>query len=396
MTRFIPKRTRRSSALVAGASLSAFAVLGAILVLAGSGAAATPTAVGLGTAGNFAVLAGTSITDVPTSAITGNVGLSPATGAAITGLTCPEVTGTIYSVDASGPLPCRITDANLLTVAKNDMSTAYGDAAGRTPFTILLGSTVPADNQLGGKTLGPGVYRLASATTANLTGNVTLSGSASDVWIFQASSNLVFSGSSTVQFSGGAQACNVFWQVGTSATIGTGANISGTILAGASITAATGATITGRLLAAVTVTLDHNTIIRPTCASASAPEAQPPGRQLYCAPNGQSYDLVQGENLQPPYDVLNLVPATVDPATGAVSCAPAVVAVTTPTTTTTATSPPPPATTTPTSTMPTKTTPSPATKPPASKTPSGVKAAKRVHVAHVAPQPARHQGGFTG
>ena len=297
MTRFISKRTRRSRVAVAGASLSVLAVLGAILVLAGSSAAATPTTVGLGTAGNFAVLAGTSITDVPTSAITGNVGLSPATGAAMTGMTCAEVQGTIYSVDASGPLPCRITNPGLLTTAINDafgVNGAYLDAQNRTPFTTLLGTVVPADNQLGGKTLGPGVYRLASATTANLTGNVTLSGSASDVWIFQASSNLVFSSSSTVNFSGGAQACNVFWQVGTSATIGTGANISGTILAGASITAATGATITGRLLAAVTVTLDHNTIVRPTCAT--APGAQPPGRALYCAPNGQSYDLVNGQD----------------------------------------------------------------------------------------------------
>jgi hypothetical protein len=392
MTRFISKRTRRSRVAVAGASLSVLAMLGAILVLAGSSAAATPTTVGLGTAGNFAVLAGTSVTDVPASAITGNVGLSPTTGAGITGLTCPEVTGTIYSVDASGPLPCRITNAPLLTTAENDMSTAYGDAAGRTPFTTLLGTVVPADNQLGGKTLGPGVYRLASATTANLTGNVTLSGSASDVWIFQASSNLVFSSSSTVNFSGGAQACNVFWQVGTSATIGTGANISGTILAGASITAATGATITGRLLAAVTVTLDHNTIVRPTCAT--APGAQPPGRALYCAPNGQSYDLVNGQDKEPPYDALHLVPATVDPVTGSVSCAPASVAVTTTTTattpTTTTTVPPPVTTTTSSVTKP------PAKKPPATKTKSGVKAAKRVHIAHVAPKPARHQGGFTG
>src|SRR5437868_1499169 len=103
MTRFITKRSR---AVVAVASLSVFAALGAILVLAGSSAAATPTTVNLATAGNFAVLAGTGISDVPTSAITGNVGLSPHPGTDITGLTCAEVHGTIYTTNNAGP-PCH-------------------------------------------------------------------------------------------------------------------------------------------------------------------------------------------------------------------------------------------------------------------------------------------------
>ncbi len=140
-------------------------VLGSLIPLtfAGAIAAASPPTVGLGTAESFAILAGSAITDVPASAITGAVGLSPAAGSFI-GLTCAEVTGTIYSVDGSGPAPCRVTDAGLLTTAKNDLTIAYGNAAGRTPDTTF----VSGDNQLGGQTLIPGVYRFGGAATANL------------------------------------------------------------------------------------------------------------------------------------------------------------------------------------------------------------------------------------
>ncbi len=135
---------------------------GLLLALSGTAQAAT-TPVPLGTAESFAVLAGASVSNVPISAITGDVGVSPAAGSTITGLTCPEVDGTIYVVNASGP-PCRKTDAGLLTQAKNDLTTAYLDAAARTPDMTLA----EGDNQLGGKTLGPGVYRFGHATTANL------------------------------------------------------------------------------------------------------------------------------------------------------------------------------------------------------------------------------------
>ena len=118
MTRFITKRSRRSRAAVAVASLSVFAALGAILVLAGSSAAATPTTVNLATAGNFAVLAGTGISDVPTSAITGNVGLSPHPGTDITGLTCIEVHGTIYTTNNAGP-SCHNFNLGLVNTAKS-------------------------------------------------------------------------------------------------------------------------------------------------------------------------------------------------------------------------------------------------------------------------------------
>lgn len=240
-------------------------VLGSLIPLtfAGSVVAASPPTVGLGTADSFALLAGSAVTNVPVSSITGDVGLSPAAGSFV-GVTCAEVTGTIYSVDASGPLPCRVTNAGLLTTAKNDLTTAYNDAAGRTPDTTF----VAGDNQLGGQTLIAGVYRFGSATTANLIGNLTLNGSASDIWIFQATSDLVTASSSSVTFSGGAQACNVFWQVGSSATIGTSTSFAGTIMADQSIALQTNATLVGRALARIAaVTLDQNTITKPTCAA---------------------------------------------------------------------------------------------------------------------------------
>ncbi|HUH15490.1 MAG TPA: ice-binding family protein [Gaiellaceae bacterium] len=235
------------------------------LTFAGSVVAASPPTVSLGTADSFAILAGSTVTNVPVSSITGDVGLSPAAGSFI-GVTCAEVTGTIYSVDATGPLPCRVTNSGLLTTAKNDLTTAYNDAAGRTPDSTLIAG----DNQLGGQTLIAGVYRFGSATTANLIGNLTLNGSASDIWIFQATSTLVTASSSSVTFTGGAQACNVFWQVGSSATIGTSTSFAGTIMADQSIALQTNATLAGRALARIAaVTLDQNTITRPVCAAST-------------------------------------------------------------------------------------------------------------------------------
>jgi hypothetical protein len=229
--------------------------------------AAHPT-VDLGTATPFAILAGTpNITDAGNaSVIQGNVGLSPASGAGI-GLTCAQVTGTIYSVDAAGPLPCRVTDAPLLTTAKNDLTTAYDDAAGRTPVT-----TVPTE--LGGTTLVDGTYDSAS-TTFEITagaGPLVLDGQndPSSVFIFNADfsgTGLTVGPGSTVSLINGAQACNVFWRVDT-ATIDTTADFKGTILALNSITVADGATIEGRLLARNgNVTLINDTITVPTCAA---------------------------------------------------------------------------------------------------------------------------------
>jgi type VI secretion system secreted protein VgrG len=236
-------------------------------------AAVSPPTVPLGTAAPFALLAGSAITNVPTSTIGGDVGLSPDTGAGITGLTCAEVSGTIYTVDLGAPPACREQDAGLLTTAKNALTNAYDNAAGRTPDTTY----VVADNQLGGEVLVAGVYRFGGASTANLIGNLELSGSADDIWIFQATSTLVTAASSSITFSGGAQACNVFWQIGSAATLGASSSFAGTILAHDTISVGNGVTVNGRLLAgaqashAGAITLIMDTIIRSDCAAAPAP-----------------------------------------------------------------------------------------------------------------------------
>jgi hypothetical protein len=147
--------------------------------------------------------------------------------------------------------------------AENDLITASNDAAGRTPFTTVSGD-------LGGTTLVAGVYH--SASSMGLTGTVTLNGGGNPdtVWIFQAGSTLTTASSSTVALENGAQACNVFWQVGSSATLGTTTNFAGTIIATTSITLDTGATVNGRVLAlGGAVTMDDNTINVPTCQLAA-------------------------------------------------------------------------------------------------------------------------------
>jgi Ice-binding-like len=246
------------------------------VLLTGGTATATPTPVGLGSAGNFAVLAGSQITDVPTSAITGDVGLSPGSGAAI-GLACVEVTGTIYSVDAAGPL-CFANNPGLLTTARSDALTAFN-------HTSALSGATPLAVDLAGQSLVSGLYSFGAGAT-NLSGTLTLNAQSDPnaVWIFQASSSLITSAGSTVTFSNlppgttAAQlACNVYWTVGSSATLNSATTFVGTILASADITlvGATGTTVTGRLLAGNgatgKVTLDHDTIIRPTgCAALPA------------------------------------------------------------------------------------------------------------------------------
>ena len=159
----------------------------------------------LGAASSFAVLTGSGITDVHASAIRGNVGASPITGDAI-GLTCPEVTGTIYSVNAGGPLACRVTNAPALTAAVRDEERAYTDAAGRTsPDFVNLGA-----GQLGGKTLAAGLYRWTSGVSIST--DVTLAGGPNDVWIFQIAGTLTQASATRVRLTGGAQARNIYWQ----------------------------------------------------------------------------------------------------------------------------------------------------------------------------------------
>jgi hypothetical protein len=194
------------------------------------------------------------------------VGLSPATGAGI-GLLCSQVTGTIYSVDAAGPLPCRVTNGPLLVTAKNDLTAAFTDAAGRTPVT-----TVPTE--LGGTTKTAGVYDSASTTFGITAGAGPLvldgQGDSSSVFIFEMNASgtgLTVGPGSTVSLINGAQACNVFWRVDTAA-INTTAVFKGNILALNSISVANGANIEGRLLARNgDVSLINDTITAPTCTT---------------------------------------------------------------------------------------------------------------------------------
>ena len=208
---------------------------------------AAQSSVGLGTAGSFAVLAGTTVTNTGPSLISGDLGVSP--GTAVTnfppGLV---VNGSQHDGDA------------VAAQAQADLTTAYNDAAGRTPATLL------ASNDLGGLTLAPGVYKAPSSLF--LTGTVTLDGqnTAGAVFIFQVASTLITASNSTVALIRGVDPCNVFWQVGSSATLGTNTTFVGSILALTDATIQTQSTVAGRVLARNgQVSLDDNSIIAPNC-----------------------------------------------------------------------------------------------------------------------------------
>jgi hypothetical protein len=214
-------------------------------------AGAATTTVNLATASSYAVLAGSTIVNTGASVISGDIGLSPGTA----------VVGFPPGVQSSGTT--QVADAQA-GVAQSDLTAAYVDAASRTPF-----STVSSD--LGGSTLVPGVYQ--SSSGLSVTGTLTLNGGGDPnaVFIFQAGSTLIAATGSQVVLENGAQACNVFWQVGSSATLGTTSQFSGSIMALTSITLNTGASVTGRVLARNgAVTLDGNNIAVPACSAAVA------------------------------------------------------------------------------------------------------------------------------
>ncbi len=214
------------------------------------------TAVNLGTAGAFAILSKSGITDVYASAITGDVGTSPITGAALL-LTCGEVTGNIYVVDAAGPLPCSVNDATSLTAAVGDMETAYLDAEGRvSPDFTELGA-----GEVGGLTLAPGLYKWGTGLLIST--DVTLAGGPNDVWIFQVAGTLNQASATRVTLTGGAVPENIFWQVAGAVTLGTTAHFEGVVLAKTMIAANTGASVNGRLLAQTAVTLQMNAVTEP-------------------------------------------------------------------------------------------------------------------------------------
>jgi hypothetical protein len=232
---------------------------------------ANPTTVDLGSAASFSVLAGSAITNTGATTIYGDAGLSPTTGAAITGFPPGAVTGTIYAVDAFGPAG-SINNPGLLTTAKSDLTDAYLDAVGRTPVTVAT--------ELGATTLTPGVYKSADGTF-EITGTLILSGGGDSnaVFIFQTASTLKTAASgSFVILTNGARASNVFWQVGSSATIDTSSNFVGNILAFTSITVNTGAKVDGRVLALNgAVTLQGNTIGVEDISLAPASSTNPTG-----------------------------------------------------------------------------------------------------------------------
>jgi hypothetical protein len=238
------------------AGVTAFAVVTAgMLVTFASGATGAPRPVPLGTADSFAVLAGSGITNTGPTVVTGDLGTYPT----------PTMTGTgsltIHGKNHAGD---AVTQG-----AKTDLVTAYNKAAGKGPTTAIT-----AD--LGGQNLSPGVYN--SGSSIGLTGTLTLNahGNKNATFIFQAGSSLTTASASDVKLVNGAQACNVYWQVGSSATLGTGSNLRGTILALTSITLTTGATVEGRVLARNgAVTLDTNTITKSTCAVTKKPKPKP-------------------------------------------------------------------------------------------------------------------------
>ena len=198
---------------------------------------------------------------MPPAVVTGDLGVSPMAATYITGFsliadatnvfsTSTQVTGKVYAADYAVPTPSN------LTTAIGDMELAFTDAAGRAPDVTELGA-----GNIGGMTLAPGVYKWGTGLL--IPTDVTLTGSATDVWIFQIAQNLTVSSAVTVLLTGGALAKNVFWQVAGSVDLGTTAHFEGIVLCQTTITLHTGASITGRLLAQTAVTLDASTVTQP-------------------------------------------------------------------------------------------------------------------------------------
>ncbi len=217
--------------------------------------------VNLRTAGNFVILAKSGISTVPTSIITGNLGVSPAAATAITGFsliadstnvfaTSPQVTGKAYAANYAVPTPSN------LTAAIGDMQLAFTDAAGRAPTVSELGA-----GNIGGKTLTAGVYKWGTGLL--IPTSITLTGTSTDVWIFQIAKNLTISNATAVSLTGGAVAKNVFWQVAGLVDLGTTASFEGVILSQTSINMQTGASINGRLMAQTAVTIAGSTVVQP-------------------------------------------------------------------------------------------------------------------------------------
>lgn len=219
----------------------------------------SPLPVDLGQAGNFVILAKSGISNVPASAITGNLGVSPAAATYITGFsltadstnafsTSPQVTGKVYASDYAAPTPSD------LTVAVGDMEHAFDDAAGRAPDLTELGA-----GSIGGMTLDPGVYMWSTGVL--ISSDVTLAGDETDVWIFQIAGDLIMSSTSKIVLNNGARPQNIFWQVAGLVDLGTTSHCEGVILTKTSVTLKTGASINGKLLAQTAIDIDSSTVV---------------------------------------------------------------------------------------------------------------------------------------
>ncbi len=260
-------------------SIASMLVLSALtLGISHSALAAGPASVNLLSAGSFIILAKTGISTTGTTAIAGDIGVSPATATAITGFgltlsagssyaTSPLVTGKVYAPTYASPTPVTMTNAI------SDMQSAYTDAQGRTdPTATELGA-----GNIGGLTIAPGLYKWGTGVT--IPSNVTLSGGENDVWIFQIAQTLTVSSGAHVILSGGAQAAHIFWVVAGQTTIGTTAIFNGNILDQTAIVMNTGATLHGRALAQTAVTLDSNSVTFPnfeTVVVTPPPPVPPP------------------------------------------------------------------------------------------------------------------------
>ena len=220
-----------------------------------------PLPIYLGSAVNFVILAQGAVTNTPPSLITGDIGDSAATTAEMTGFawtadssntfsTSAQLTGRAYAANHVAPT------AATLTMAIRDMLSAFTDASGRSPDVTVVGA-----GGIGGMTLGPGVYQWTAALS--IATSVTLSGSATDVWVFQIGAALDMAAAARVELVGGALPRNVFWHVGAAAALGARAHCEGVIMAEAAVTLGAGASITGRLLSRTTVALDTSGVVRP-------------------------------------------------------------------------------------------------------------------------------------
>ncbi len=259
-------------------SLATTLVLSSLLVLSAPFAtfAAGPAPIDLASAGNFTILAKSGISTTGTTAIVGDIGVSPIGATSITGFglnltadsafaTSPLVSGKVYAPGYAAPTPAN------LTTAIGDMQTAYTTGAGLTnPTATELGA-----GNIGGLTIAPGLYKWGTGVI--IPTDVTLSGSASDVWIFQIAQTLTVSSGAKIILAGGAQASNIFWIVGGQSTLGTTSEFAGTILDATAIVLSTGAKLNGHALAQTAVTLDSNAVTATTSPTpAPTPVPVPP------------------------------------------------------------------------------------------------------------------------